>query len=387
MDEAGSEVTTRDLRSATDRIRELHPAARDVAGAQVKLDVRQADERKFVETRLRFVGKNRANSPNLFARLDASSKAGKLEPISQAPDPLTCENPLSVLPVPGQTDQWEARIITNCFSGADYSYVDLFWWDTVTGEILAYDFSENFENPKDLSLVITGNAADIGTRIQVDSMAINTRGVEDYYGYADIIQDRPPSLVGTDLRFQPADINSDGAVVVCLDRQGGDCDYYYPGTSQIQLPISMNFRFPGTVSLISSVTAQIHMMNTGGVCSTINLTSYATIAAGGVQINTNGLPVSFGNKCVATQARVRFWIKIVAKTTSGKWYNMYWANDRTNDSKTFGLEFRWSCLAEGSKIVMADGTEKPIEMVAVGERVSSGPRGEWLSVVDITRGF
>src|SRR5262249_38808054 len=144
-------------------------------------------------------------------------------------------------------------------------------------EILAYDYNENFENPRDLSLVITGNAADIGTRIQVDSMAINTRGAEDYYGYADIIQDRPPTFVGNDLRFLPSDINYDGSIVVCLDRQGGDCDYYYPGTSQIQLPVSMFFRFPGTVTLISSVTAQIHMINSGGVCSTIDLKNYATI--------------------------------------------------------------------------------------------------------------
>ncbi len=395
-----SEVSdaTRELRAATDRIRELRKARpggatsglqrTEPVDSTIVLDVREPDQKHFVETRLRYAGKTPENSPNLFSRLDRQSKRAKAEPApTQQVDALNCDNPLSYTQNPNNQNLYEARIITSCFDGAEYSYVDLFWWNTATGEILAYDFRENFDNPTDITLEIEANSAEIGTTIQVDSMAINSRGAEDYYGFDDILTQRPDTLSLLDNVFHPSDQNVDGTVVSCLDRGGSDCDYYFTNTNaNIMIPINMSFRFPGVVTQVMSAIGQIHMTNSGGVCQTADLTNFATIAGAVVTLNTGG-PISFGTKCVANQVAVRFWVMITAKNSRGDWYYMFWANDRPTDPKRFAMQFRWSCLAEGSKIVMADGTEKLIEQVELGDRVRSGAPGTSLSVVDITSGF
>jgi hypothetical protein len=390
------EDPARELRAATAPIHALQKAkrARALAGpngsadTSVILDVRSAEQKKFIETRLRHVGKTRETSPNLFARLD--QRASKNIALTDTL-PADCSNPLSVTQDPMNPNRYEARIITSCFDGADYSYVDLFWWNTATGETLAYDYNEDFNNPRDLTLSIEALSSDIGTTIQVDSMAINSRGIDDYYAYDDVLQERPDTLAATDKIFHPTDANKDGTVVTCLDRTGADCDYYYPGVTAIQLPVSMSFRFPGVVSSVMNAIAQVHMTNSGGVCETANLSASTTKAGAVVTLNTMG-PVlfdgasMFGNHCVANQANVRFWVRVIATNTRGATYSMYWANDRPADPLNFGMQFRWSCLAEGSKIVMADGTEKLIEAVEIGERVQSGGPGQSLSVIDVTRG-
>jgi hypothetical protein len=388
MDEQDSSESARELRSAADRVREIRKAtlADNPADLGMFLDVRDTDQRALVEARLRYIGKTRTNSPNLFARLDKNSMASKSDQTQQVTT-QDCSSPLSITQDPNNLQRWEARIITSCFSGADYSYVDLFWWNSVTGEVLKYDHRENFANPTDLTLEIIADDTQIGTTIQVDSMSVNSRGSEDTYSYGEHIQERPTLLARADQVFLPKDTTGDGVVTSCLDRGGTDCDYYYSNTGgNIMLPISMSFRFPKSVSSVVSVVSQIHMTNSGGVCNTIDLKDHTTFSAGVVTINTNG-PVSFGNRCVANQAKVRFWVMVVARTSDEKLYKMFWANDRANDSKNFPLQFRWSCLAEGSKIVMADGTEKPIEKVELGERVSSGASEQSLTVVDITSGF
>lgn len=380
---------TRQLNDATAPIHRLLDAKRlvspnpgDPANSALILNARDAAQRKFIETRLRYAGKTNDNSPNLFGRLDHPSK--NLDVLDVLPQ--DCNNPLSVTQDPNNPNRFEARIITSCFDGAEYSYVDLFWWNTQTGQTLAYDYNEDFNNPRDLTLAINAQSADIGTTIQVDSMAINSRGVEDYYAYKQLIQERPANITSTDQIFHPSDANKDGTVVSCLNRGGGDCDYFYPGTSNIQLPINMSFRFPGVVSSVMMAHAQVHMINTGGICQTQDISPFVTKNGAVVTINTPA-PVVFGDRCVDNQANVRFWAEVVATNSRGATYSMYWANDRPNDPLHFNMQFRWSCLAEGSKIVMADGTQKPIEAVEIGELVRSGSPGQSLSVVDVTRGM
>jgi hypothetical protein len=387
-----SRVGARELRAATDRIRKLRSSSSAGLTAGLGpnssgflLDVRDREQKKYVETRLRYVGKTPENSPNLFARLERKSMAGAAELLDGGAD--DCANPLSVTQNPSNPNRWEARIITSCFAGADYSYVDLFWWNTLTGETLASDFREDFANPTDLTLEIEADAAAIGTTIQVDSMAINARGAEDYFAFADIIQERPDMLAARDNVFHPADQVLDNVVVVCLDRGGADCDYLFMGTNaNVMMPISMNFRFPGTVTSIVRAVGQIHMTDTGGVCQTADLKNFVTASGAVVALDTRG-PISFGPKCVDNQVSVRFWVEIVTINSRGQVYSMYWANDRPNDPKNFAMQFRWSCLAEGSKIVMADGTEKVIEQIEVGDRIRTGAGSAPLSVVDISKGF
>ena len=356
--------------------------------SSVLLDARSAEQKKFIETRLRHVGKTRETSPNLFARLDQhATKSIAVTDIQ----PEDCSDPLSVTQDPVNPNRWTARIITSCFDGSDYSYVDLFWWNTATGQTIAYDYNEDFNNPHDLTLSIDALSSDIGTTIQVDSMAINSRGITDLYEYDSVIQERPSNLTATDSIFHPTDANHDGTVVTCLDRGGSDCDYFYPGVTKIQLPVNMAFRFPGVVSSVMSAIAQVHMINSGGVCETQNLAASTTKAAAVVTINTNGPTVfdgagMFNNHCVDNQTNVRFWARVIATNTRGATYSMYWANDRPNDPLNFNMQFRWSCLAEGSEIVMADGRKKSIQDVEIGDRVQSGGPGQWLSVIDVTRG-
>lgn len=360
----------------------------------MRLDVRDELQRKFVDARLRFVGKNPENSPNLFARLEQKSRrdigtgVAALAPVSNAEADIDadCDSPFSLTQDPNNAANYLARVITSCFSGSDYSYVDLFWWNSATHQVVAYDFAEDFTDPRDLVLSIPAESAQIGTTLHVDSMTINSRGIEDHYFFDGVIQERPAASAGLDTISAPRDENRDNTVITCLDRFGLDCDYYFAGTTgNIMLPISMSFRFPGQVNGIIDATAQVHMTDDGGVCQTNSLMPYTTSAAGAVIINT-GNPISFGNLCVWNQTNVRFWVKLIISTTRGV-YSLFWANDLSNDpTRRFALMFRWSCLAEGSAITMADGTTKPVELVRLGDEVRSDVPGRSQKVVDITKG-
>lgn len=359
------------------------------------LDVRDSLQKKFVDARLRFVGKNPENSPNLFARLEKNSTreiatgVAALGPTANADAGVEadCDSPLSVVQDPNDPMRWEARVITSCFSGSDYSYVDLFWWNSDTGDIVAYDFSEDFTDPRDLVLDIFAQAADIGVTLHVDSMTINSRGAQDRYAFDALIQERPDVLAARDTITHPRDGNRDGTVISCLDRGGADCDYLFTGTGgDVRLPVSMSFRFPGNVTSILNATAQVHMKDDGGVCKTNDISGITSAAGAVVTINSNGTPLSFGTRCVYNQTNVRFWVKLVVANSRGDVYSMFWANDRTNDPARFNLMFRWSCLAEGSAITMADGTKKSIENIRLGDAVFSEVTGRALKVVDITKG-
>ena len=372
------------LLSTTAHIRALHEAK--TTGASIPLDIRDITQRRFVESRLRYAGKTPENSPNLFARIRRNSLVAEL-------GPTKCANPLSVRQDTEDPDKWIARVSTTCFDGAEYSYLDLFWWNTDTNEILAFTFTEDFENPTDLVLEYPARATELGPNIQVDSFAVNSKGLEDYYVFEQHIQVRSGDLQSTDKIFAPTDSISypDGIVTACIARDNGGCDYHYPAPEfHILLPLQMSFRFPRRVQSIFKAVAQVHMMDTGGVCQSADLVAHTSFDAANVTLDTKG-PVDFGVKCVGDQARVRLWVKIVAHGSDGKLYSMFWANDLPPDSPDhdtrFPLQFVWSCLAEGSKITMADGSEKRIEEVGLGERVRSGGPGEWLSVVDISTGY
>lgn len=386
--------STGEMWALTNQLNALRQAKSPFDG--LTLDVRDELQKNFVDKRLRFMGKTPENSPNLFARLEKNSSrevatgVAALGPTANADVGVAadCSSPLSVEQNPDDPTRWVARIITSCFAGADYSYVDLFWWNSATGDILAYDFAEEFtEAAEDLVLDIEAEAADIGVTLQVDSMTINARGAEDLYFFDGLIQERPDAVAARDTITHPRDSNADGTVISCLDRGGLDCDYFFAGTGgNVTLPVSMAFRFPGVVTNILNATAQVHMTDNGGVCKTNDLSPYTTAAAGVVTINTGATPATFGTRCVYNQTNVRFWVKLVVANSRGDVYSMFWANDRPTDPRRFHLMFRWSCLAEGSSIVMADGSKKSIENIKLGDAVRSGVEGGALQVVDITKG-
>lgn len=50
------------------------------------------------------------------------------------------------------------------------------------------------------------------------------------------------------------------------------------------------------------------------------------------------------------------------------------------------MQIWWGCLAAGTPITLADGTQVPIESIALGQKVLSDEHGRTLTVVDITQG-
>lgn len=74
------------------------------------------------------------------------------------------------------------------------------------------------------------------------------------------------------------------------------------------------------------------------------------------------------------------------RNSRGQVNYLFWANDRVTNGNNFPLVFRWSCLAEGSMVVMSDGTLKAVEDVKLGDMVFSATEGKAIEVVDISSG-
>lgn len=57
----------------------------------------------------------------------------------------------------------------------------------------------------------------------------------------------------------------------------------------------------------------------------------------------------------------------------------------TNEIKAANLHFYWGCLAQGTKILMADGTEKEVQNISSGESILNG-KGETVKVTGLVTG-
>lgn len=193
-----------------------------------------------------------------------------------------------------------------------------------------------------------------------------------------------------------------------------DCDYWYNepniANPNIRLPLMVTQKFKSNIkqplwpsNITNPPTIYQIKPSTGGV--TLPL-SPAAIQAG---ITATGDTLTFNfpfNNNVAVDKSIQFgpaaWandtillttISLGVKTDTSAndfvWVNLYgseappWASSPgPGDYQMYPNYYTWHCVAEGSKVLLADGKTKNIEDIVGGEHVRIGLAGEILTVVD-----
>ncbi|NMO15163.1 hypothetical protein HPC49_05900 [Pyxidicoccus fallax] len=170
--------------------------------------------------------------------------------------------------------------------------------------------------------------------------------------------------------------------------------------SQLYVPLAGTFS-PGSTSngacTIFSHTysnASLILKDTGGRCQARNIPPGSTLEVSGFPMMPSpsgsfSTLVSFGPNCLGNQQNVALAVDIAVRADCGK------RDSRGNRvlERRHGfllyepvIDFKFSCLAEGTGILRADGKSVPVQDVKVGDRVVADDAGLVLTVNTVSRG-
>lgn len=167
--------------------------------------------------------------------------------------------------------------------------------------------------------------------------------------------------------------------------------------SRLYLPLQGSFT-PGamaggecTVSEIdhSKSKADIILLETGGLCT--SKAQGSTVASALLpwltvtnpsNLQFNGL-ADFGTDCLAHKQNVRMLVTAFTRATCGVLTDF----PRSASLNIQPMDFKNSCLAEGTRILRADGTSAEVEKIKVGDKVVANGRGLALTVTAFSEGI
>ncbi|MDR7666094.1 Hint domain-containing protein [Methanosarcina sp. Z-7115] len=203
--------------------------------------------------------------------------------------------------------------------------------------------------------------------------------------------------------ISPSDINKDGAIVVCLNRQEGNCDYWHGWDTghKIQVPIKGNIEYFSNIDPIqfasdgtptnASCTIQIAKQTQPG--NPIKPLDFNFFKAPNTTINGPVLswdldwlyfdPPNFNSGelvyyifnviiQIGRENVVAFITNAPPSVTPGQNF--------LNTLKIPSMEIVYGCMAEGTLVRMADNSLKTIETIVVGEEIVSDAKGSCLTV-------
>lgn len=165
------------------------------------------------------------------------------------------------------------------------------------------------------------------------------------------------------------------------------------GTYQVRLPSDC------TLSSLTS-DATIILLERGGRCTAGNAPG-TSVLKGSLPFKTpylddydrtllnapfDGL-VDFGKDCLAVYQNVRLMTRATMRATCVDYRT---GQTRTHTRSRFqnieNLDWRNACLAEGTRVTKADGSQVPVEQVKVGDKLLANGQGLALTVTTVSRG-
>lgn len=416
---------------------------------RLRIDLADNRQFQFLDARLRASGITPETAPSLHAKLNAerakavAKKDAKVAGNAQASvtDPPRCE----AFVVPEQLEPVNFKTLTRgtCVGGAGYTYVDTYQFD-VNGNALAYDFREDWAAGIMVDLNVNApppaNAAVYGDAISYHETSTT---VESYYvitpAYANHMLAAPREVTGT-LTSPVNKVSPNSVIKYCLDRatSSSDCDYKHGSTGcngnficevntpkfeVSPLPFNGNYLYmpmsgysapvvpniPNNPYVIQSASAWLTLRtagtttSAGGLCTT-DLTGSPFIrlesdpsAPGRSKIVIDPKAPFMGNAnwnshCVdnGRDVDLNIEVKMRQQNCNGSLCAgpvVRWTTLPTNLCPTPPpMQIWWGCLASGTRITLADGTQLPIESITLGQKVLSDKDGRALTVVDITEG-
>ncbi|WP_093526099.1 Hint domain-containing protein [Stigmatella erecta] len=352
--------------------------------------------------------------------------------------------------VVGNKAQFTQDGTVTCPGKAEYAYVDVSAYNTnaehteytMLGSSSTEGYTEAVLGTEELKVDI--NVAP-GRELHLDSMTIaydDTRGLEQltYAMVANAVPDRESDLT----LLEPTERIGGAPIRVCLERGSAfgnlDCDYasvnktgnvtrpfqspytglssinrtesnnqhtwvaqgYWPprtgvyDASRLYLPMKGSFD-PGAANgsnceITDNLqgTADIILIEAGGRCKSTKPGDTVASAALDwkptipVQLTRDfdGL-VDFGTDCLGYEQDVQLVVSVKATAKCGAQHGV----PRARSNKEKILDFKNSCLAEGTQVLRADGNPSPVEKIQVGEKVLSNAQGRALTVTTVSKGI
>ncbi|MCB9761130.1 MAG: hypothetical protein H6739_14920 [Alphaproteobacteria bacterium] len=341
-------------------------------------DLDMTDEADFTFVRNRFLnaGLNPKNAPQLFSELEAMRAGARNVNTAWRSSGTGCTNPLDVS-VSGSVVT--SRAIGTCFGGTDYTFTDVYATNSTDG-LLGYASAEDWGGGQFVEATLASNS---DPEI-IDSMvfAMDSSGYQLRYNARFV----PNLALATERLDEPEDRQKGtaGVIDVCLYRgNSNDCDYQFAVSSALRVPVDYTavYNLPLDPDLtLHAATARLVLQETGGSCE-LDVSNLITITGRTLAIAGN---VDFSRSCALNNQDVLFQIEIDATSIAGSTLTHFFNSDDPNHGVP--MRFRYSCLAEGTRVLMADGTERLIEDIQAGDQVIVDELGNTMTVQRVTKG-
>lgn len=379
----------------------------------VDLDLRDPANYRFMVRQFERAGYTRGRYPQLFGALDGLAKSG---PVALAAK-ITVDNPTEALNTiievkTNDQKSFAAEALSSIPGGTVATMLNLGVYNENDDPIGPVTEKKDFKGGTDVTIHADGAYE---TPTPTEGRLVQAVGS---YFYEDAAGGHHAGPMTATFAFYPKKIQDDAPiaiknpaqVVVCLNRtvQNGDCDYdcstglnctkQPPNDWQVRFPLKGYVDYYKNIDVgpdgkPAGATSRIvtTFTQSGGACK-LPLTDFFANPNTRVE-NGNRLvwsidPAVFGNACYPGKSDVTyaFMVNVYTEGTPISAYiNNTGGTPEQNTFKIPPMKVYQGCLAPGSKITLANGTDQVIESLDGGERLKSDA-GRVLTVAGTTFG-
>lgn len=180
--------------------------------------------------------------------------------------------------------------------------------------------------------------------------------------------------------------SADKTVIFYNNRKGDDCDYYYNNVSSGDYDVEINVDFSGSVTFIEGFAPEYVDKNKDFMLQLISkgAATFNTAYWNDIEWKVNGrtlswrFPTNWHNRLKSSDFHaanpVAFYCKMNIMTQAGILVPIVVFSEKIDHrdpsyKQINALNIQWGCFAEGTRITMCDGTQKPVEAIQKGDKV------------------
>ncbi|WP_146209944.1 Hint domain-containing protein [Vitiosangium sp. GDMCC 1.1324] len=387
---------------------------------------------RFVLARLKMAGKTPRTAPRLFDLINQQRAADQLRKTDRTQTLTATRTPqhfLNSTNFLSETSPYmEANALVTYPGVANYLYIDSATYDKNGNALGAMGYAEKYSG----SIVRVAAVGDVtltsALDYEVESYALidSAEGLKNYYTFRENNRRCQFDLSTLNIT-DPVNHTGGQCVDLCLNRTWtGDCDYDLTGTPwALKIPLSgsigITFNNPTCVfdtnriaqyqngTLTPPGNIKVVLANVGGGCDVDsnnalstpmqNFWQHVTISPDGKTMNWNltGADAAlFDPSCRQVQDQLELTMILGIPMKQGAVEipprPIVISNDPDSQATDWQLPCMTmtnSCLAEGTKVQLADGRMVPIESIQIGDKIFNPfhPGDQALTVTDIAKGF
>jgi hypothetical protein len=389
---------------------------------------------RFIRARLKMAGKTPQTAPRLFELINQRRADDQRRPRNTESTQafatgrkeqhfINSSNFLSE-----SSPFMEANALVTYPGVASYLYIDSAAWDNIGVPLGVMGFSQTFNGSIAKSAAVGNVTLSLAKDYEVDSLALidSASGLRETY----IVRENNRKCqfdLSTLNITDPVSTTGGQCVDICLNRTWtGDCDYDLTGTpTALKIPLSgsigISFNNPncvfdanriaqyqnGTVTPPGDI--KVVLTDVGGGCDVDssnalhtpmqNFWQHVTLSSDGKTLSWNltGADAAlFDSSCRQVQDQLFLTMILGIPMKQGAVElpprPIVVSNDPDSQATDYQLPcitMTNSCLAEGTKVQLADGRLVPIESIKIGDKIFNPfhPGTQELTVMDIAKGF